>query len=567
MSDLNRNARWCRLIAEELQRAGTTHVVLCPGSRNSPLVFALAAVFGAGALSHVDERSAGFIAIGLIRATGERAAVCVTSGSALANLLPAVCEADAAELPLIVISADRPWEAHGCAAPQTMPQRGILSAFVRGELALGEPIDDDKAQRALRMGVSRLAQTNDGPVHLNVPLRDPLPPLPDAAWKPVEPSSDALNGRPGSFIVRHQAVEAQPLRREEWMRPGLKGLIVVGCLADPHIAASPIYELAEATGFPLLADAASHLRRPGAPNLVTTQDALVGGLFADQRPDLVIQIGQAPLTRAMYEWLDRARCPWVSFAGSRNLDMLARATVAIEGGWHGAMRDLAAWLAQGDDAWRDRWLTADARARTTLDDHVAGLGWSESLAIHRTLVHPGFRFAHLASSMAVRHANLHAGPADRLVHSNRGVNGIDGTLGTFLGLGHGHRLPGVALIGDLAFLHDLPALAAAGLGQGAIVLLNNGGGGIFDYLPVAQVPGYDRWIRTSHQRTFAGAAELFGLPYHACRNTVELDEALDTALDGRLHLVECHLQGLDPVTQHRALLKACGGLDANGRPA
>ena len=171
--DANRNARWARLIAEELHRAGVSHVVLCPGSRNSPLLFALATQFGTAAISHVDERSAGFIALGLIRATGTATAVCVTSGSALANVLPAVCEADAAELPLIVISADRPWEAHDSSAPQTMPQRGIFSAFVRAEIALGEPSDDDRSLRALRAQVSRLAQTVHGPSHLNVPLRDP----------------------------------------------------------------------------------------------------------------------------------------------------------------------------------------------------------------------------------------------------------------------------------------------------------------------------------------------------------------------------------------------------------
>lgn len=567
MNDANRNARWARLIAEEVHRAGTGHVLLCPGSRNSPLLFALADAFGERALSHVDERSAGFIAIGLIRATGKPVAVCVTSGSALANLLPAVTEAAAAELPLIVISADRPWEQHGNGSPQSMPQRGILASFVRAELALGEPTDTDAALRALRSQISRLAQEPHGPTHLNVPLRDPLPPLPDPTWLPPAISDEALRGRPPqAYTSRQHGGASQPFQHEPWLRPGLRGLIVIGCQGGPRQADADILKLARATGFPVLADGPSGLRNDDVTNLITTFDALVGGVCAEELPELVIQIGAAPLTRAAYEWLDRCRGPWLSFATTINPDMLARATLAIEGDWTPALRTLAIRLAPGDSAWNARWRQADDHARRTLVAKTATLGWSESLAVNRTVNHPGFAFVHLASSMAVRHANLHLLPSGKRVFANRGVNGIDGTLGTFLGVAHASAAPGLVLLGDLAFLHDLPALAAAGLAAagGAIVVLNNGGGAIFDYLPVAQVPDYNRWVRTSHSRTFAGAAELFGLTYHACRAEADLTAALTAATGGgALHLIECHLQGGDAVAQHRALIRVCSGLDGN----
>ena len=572
-NDLNRNARWTRLISEELQRGGVAHVVLCPGSRNSPLVFALAAMFGTNVISHIDERSAGFIALGLIRSTGKPAAVCVTSGSALANLLPAVVEADAAGLPLIVISADRPWEAHDCGAQQTMRQRGIFTAFVRRELALGEPGDDDRQLRALRSQVSALAQITDGPTHLNVPLRDPLPPLPDANWRPAEVSPEAEHGRSAGFTVEATPTLVPQLERTAWLRPGLRGLIVVGCPTGLADLRPTVIELARATGFPVWADGPSGVRDDAVPQLITTHDALVGGALADGVPELVIQIGQIPLTRAAYEWLDRQRCPWIALAATRNLDALGRAWLSIGAGWQAAARQLGEWLAAGDAAWRTRWTTAEATARRVLGERTAALGWSESLVIHRTLRQPRFAFVHLASSMAIRHANLHLPPSARPVHSNRGVNGIDGTLGTFIGLSLGQRqggkpARGLLLIGDLAFLHDLPALAAAGPARGAVVLLNNGGGGIFDYLPVAQLPGYRELIRTSHTRTFGAAAELFGLAYHACRQESELAAALDAAGQGEgLHLIECHLTGLDPVVQHRALIRACGGVDLNDRSA
>ena len=565
MTDANRNARWARLIAEELRRAGVSHVVLCPGSRNSPLLFALAAQFGPAAISHVDERSAGFIALGLIRATGTAAAVCVTSGSAVANLLPAVCEAAAAELPLIVISADRPWEAHDASSPQTMPQRGIFGDFMRAEIALGEPTDDDRSLRALRAQVSRLAQTIHGPAHLNVPLRDPLPPLPDPLWQPPAVSHEAEFGRDSAYVMRHQAGAASTLSPQPWLRAGLRGIIVVGSMSD-HELPSAVIALAAATGFPVLADAASHLRRPDMPNLITTADALMGGKLGSSTPELIIQIGPAPLTRSVYEWLDRQSCAWISFAAERNQDALHRAWVTIEGGWGEACAQLASWLAPGDPAWHARWVSANAAANFVLTQSTMALGWSESLAICTAANHPGFGFVHLASSMAIRHANLHLAPSARPIHSNRGVNGIDGTLGTFLGECHGHQRPGVLVVGDLAVLHDLPALAGATLATvgGAIVVLDNGGGGIFDYLPVAQVPGYQTWVRTSHSLDFTAVGTLFGLPCHTCGDLSQLSAALNSAAaTDRLHLIICQLRGHDAVTQHRSLIRAVTDLDAN----
>ena len=607
MNDLNRNARWARLIAEELQRAGTRYVVLCPGSRNSPLLFALAQAFGEQAISHLDERSAGFIAIGLIRATGAAVAVCVTSGSALANLLPAVTEADAAELPLIVISADRPWEQHHNGSPQSMAQRGILQAFVRAELALGEPSDSDHALRALRAQVSRLAQEKRGPVHLNVPLRDPLPPLPDPRWQPAVVSTEALHGRgpATAYTSCSHAQAAPPLQREAWMHPGRCGIITVGCLADNAALHQAVVALARSSGFPVLADGPSNLRSPEILNVITTADALVSGLLAKESPNLVIQIGPAPLTRAAFEWLDRSRCPWLTCGSTRNRDMLSRATLAIEGDSSAALHQLSIWLGAGDAVWNARWRHADDHARALVQSRTVAMGWSESLAVHLSVNHPGFSFVHLASSMTVRHANLHLLPSKKHITSNRGINGIDGTLGTFLGVAHAlaqadtatlstsgpegrgpggglatdlagaaaHTAPtcGMVIVGDLAFLHDLPALAAAGLATagGALVVMNNGGGGIFDFLPVATVPHYQRWVRTTHSHTFGGAAELFGLIYHACRTPDQLAQALHTAATsaGPLHLIECFLHEGDTVGQHRALIAACGNLDGNEKHA
>ena len=268
-----------------------------------------------------------------------------------------------------------------------------------------------------------------------------------------------------------------------------------------------------------------------------------------------------PLARAVYEWLGRQDCPWIAYETGTNQDFLAHAWLAFSGGmptWTAAVTALAKRCGQGDAAWRARWLIAEAAARLRLTTAMATEPWGEVLAAHRALTHAGFSFIHLASSMAVRHGNLHCPPAARQVFANRGVNGIDGTIGTFLGELEATRGTGLLLIGDLACLHDLPALTAAGrLGaRGAIVVLNNDGGGIFDFLTVAQMPQYRDLIRTPHGLGFAGIASQFGLRYSAVDSDTGLRAALDAAAttDG-LHLIECQVHG-SAVDRHRALIQA-----------
>ena len=563
--DPNLNALWCRAIAEELKRAGVKHAVLCPGSRNSPLLLALHTQFGEACLSHIDERSAGFIALGLARATDERVAICVTSGSALANLLPAMVEADAAEIPLIVISADRPWEFIDCGAPQAMEQRGIFAEFMRASLSLGEPTATAVTLRALRSQVSRLGQHDDGPAHLNVPLRDPLAPLPDPTWTTPELPADALSGRADgeAFTVLHRPwTHREPILDAAWIRPGLKGVIVAGCSGGSTLGVSPaIARLAERTGFPLIADAPSALRQPGTANLVCTADALMNGPLGQERAEFIIQIGPAPLARSLYEWLGRHDCPWIVCEDGRNLDFLAHAWIALRGRIDAHLDDLASRCAPGDVSWCSRWRAAETAARQRLSEMMRHEPWGEVLAAHRAVNHPGFAFVHLASSMAVRHGNLHLLPAAerRPVFSNRGVNGIDGTIGTFLGELEALRAPGLLLIGDLACLHDLPALALSPQPwrRGAIVVMNNDGGGIFDFLAVARMPQYRELVRTPHGHDFAGIAAQFGLAYTAVQDEAGLRAALDAAAGSwELHLIECRVIGGDTVAQHRAVIQA-----------
>jgi 2-succinyl-5-enolpyruvyl-6-hydroxy-3-cyclohexene-1-carboxylate synthase len=544
------NALWCRAIAEELARGGVARAVLCPGSRNSPLLFALADVFGRHAFSHVDERSAAFIAIGAMRAGCGPVAVCVTSGSAVANCAPALAEAQAAHLPLIIIAADRPWELHGCGAPQSMPQAGVLRGLVDRELDLGEPSSEDRAVRALRARVSRLAQ-GAGPAVLNVPLREPLLPPPGPSTPPPGLSTLAINGRTDRPATRWvSAGSALDLGRIQ------RGVVIAGAHADPGIVHG--WSL---LGLPIIADAVSGCRH--LPNVIHHADALVSGPLAADPPDLVLQSGDVPMSRAVYEWLDRATGDWLIHEGDgRDRDWLARASLRTTG--------LGAQVrVRADPAWLRQWSDGDRRAATTLAAAMQGEPWGEVLAAHLVCNHPALRRLVLANSMSVRHGNLHllASPERRMVVGNRGVNGIDGQLGTLIGVASAADGPTCLLTGDLATLHDLPALAGLRLAPrgGAIVVMNNDGGAIFDYLAVAQHPGYESWVRTPQGLDFAHMVGQFGLMYHRCNARDDLARALDAALapaggePARWHLVECVVRGGDTVARHRALIRAMAG--------
>jgi 2-succinyl-5-enolpyruvyl-6-hydroxy-3-cyclohexene-1-carboxylate synthase len=571
--DPNLTALWCRLIAEELHRCGAERAVLCPGSRNSPLLHALHREFGAGCISHVDERSAGFIALGLAKRSGAAVVVCVTSGGALANLQPAAAEAFAARVPLLLVSADRPWEAHGSSSPQTMRQGGAFGHAVCDDLLLGEALAEDRALRSLRARLCWLVQRCRGerrPVHLNVPLRDPLSPLPDPQWSGGGASALAitgrLGGRPMVAVAERQPGEGalgvaawRGLLGELPARP--RGLIVAG--PAPALSLGQATRLAQATGFPLLCDAPGGLRGGPGP-VVATADALLTGPQGGLGADLIIQLGPLPLARATFEALDRQHCPWLVLCDAGiNPDFLHRASAALVRPGDDDLATLAAATGSAPDDWRRQWVAAEEGARQALVAHMAVEPWGEVLAAHLAVSHRGFDLLHLASSMAVRHGNLHCLPDGRArtITANRGLNGIDGTLGTFLGELAAHQGNGLLLCGDLALLHDLPALCAArpAGSRGAIVVLNNDGGGIFDFLSVVHLPAYRQLVRTPHGMDFSHAAAQFGLDYHAVASRAELGAALDrAATGGGLALIECRVVG-DTVARHRALIARMAG--------
>lgn len=588
-ADPNRNALAARAIAEELARAGVREVAIAPGSRSGPLALALAAAPDLRASVHLDERSAAFFALGAAKASGRPAAVLTTSGTAVANLLPAAVEAFHARVPLVLLTADRPPELQACGAPQTIDQTKIFGAFVRASAALGPPEPTGSALRALRATVSRLVEAaswpTPGPVHLNLPFREPLDPRPVAGDVPPDLEARdplAVRGRPdgapfhrplrdvpsgGGPAVEHLAA----LLAE---RP--RALIVAGPDAGDDAAA--ILALARAAGAPVLADPLSALRRaadvPDGAVLCASYDAFLrSDRLADSlAPDVVIRFGAPPVSKPLTRFLERH--------SARTRSVLVSAAPGIEDPQHAGAdvlradpaalaRAVAAKLpATPPSDFAAALARAEACARTTIDAAAAGPWFEAGLvrAIDRALPEGAILFA--GNSMPIREldAFLPARPRGPRVLANRGASGIDGVVSSALGAVRASGRPGALLVGDLSLLHDAGGLLAARREQVplAIVAIHNDGGAIFSYLPAREAAPeteFERLFTTPHGLDFRPLADLFQLRYTRIDEGASAAAATAQALTETLAaeapaLIEVRLERNRSVALHRNVFDA-----------
>lgn len=545
MQDYNRNAVWCRVIVDQLIASGVTQAVVCAGNRSSALVLAMADRPELDAIPHIDERSGGFLALGMARATGRPVAITTTSGSAVVNLLPALVEAHAAGIPLIVLSCDRPVRWRGAGAPQMADHAAACAPYVRDAIDLEEPTDTPEALRALREAVARLtaragAARDPGPVHLNVPMRGRICPTEeeeDETWAPPGDIGEAVRLPPPAWEGDVAALDGLELR------PGLRGLIFVGSISP--LTAAEVDTLARATGFPVLTDAPGLVRRPAVAHVVGAGDAIAWHpVLAAWPAEVVIRVGSAPITEAMMDLLQRQTCPVIRLDHRPvQRDFLHRQFVTLAPPFDHALASLAARLGPGDPTWLGWWLQAEARAQAARAALVEALPWGECQAAAVACAAPGFDLLHLANSMSVRHGDLHCAPGERdqPIYANRGVNGIDGTLGTFLGELHATGRRGLLLIGDQTVLHDLPALAAVHHlpVHGVICVNNNDGGSVFDMVACSRFPNYRTYVRNAPHISFEGVAATFGLAYTRVTDRAGLEAALaEAAVRPGLGLIE-----------------------------
>ncbi len=534
-----------RVLVDELRRCGLREAVVAPGSRSTPLALALFDASQRGELRlhvRVDERSAAFLALGLAKASGRPAAVLCTSGTAAAHFHAAVIEADEAGVPLLVLTADRPPELRGTGANQAIDQLKLYGDAVRWFCEVGVPEARpglagywrSLAGRAWALA-SGAAGSMPGPVHLNLPLREPLVPGdPDgagdgAAWP------ESLDGRPGGAPWTRFAGAAAPAALDlPWTE---RGVIVAGDGADP----GPLTELARAAGWPLLAEPSSGARQ-GATALTAYPYLLESAEFtAAHRPDVIVSAGRPGLSRGQLAFLRGAAAPparhVVIAAGPGHWSDPARTATDVTGLVQLA-RPPGPAAGAGETAWLASWRRADAaavRAADAILDGEAGRLSEPRLARDVGALLPGGALLWAASSLPVRDLDRHLAPRSGLrVLANRGASGIDGLVSAAIGAALAHQAagggPAVALLGDLALVHD-----AAGLMLGpdeprpdlCLLVVNNDGGGIFSTLEQAAYPAsFERVFGTPHGTGVADLAAAAGLPYTRITSAAGLPAAL-----------------------------------------
>lgn len=526
------NFLWSQALVAGFVAAGATQAVLSPGSRSTPLALALLRQPGLHCEIAIDERCAGFFALGLAKASRQPVLLLATSGTAPANWLPAVIEASQAGVPLILLSADRPPELQGCGANQTIEQIGLFGAHVRASHALGAP-ETGFAPAWLHRLAARIVEQSQwphpGPVHVNQPFREPLLPAGDIpAALPLPPVVvTAPRLQPGPEAIAQLAAALGHGR----------GVIVCGELPPQDGLPAALAALAARLNCPLLAEPLSGLRfgAHDRSRLCVRYNRWLAdpAAAARLRPDWVLRFGAFPVTRRLQDYVASARDtlalvePWPRWSDpAHRLTHLLRAD---------PLATCQALLAAAPTAGTADWPAAFAELDATATPDAGAAHISALLAEL-----PAGCALFVGNSLAIRQLDSESGSGDKPLtfYGNRGASGIDGNISTALGIAAHHGRV-VALLGDLTTQHDLGGLALAAGRDAVIVTVNNGGGGIFDLLPQAVLPEFERGWRTPQQISFEHAAATFGLGYARAGDTAGFRAALRQALGaGGAHLIE-----------------------------
>ena len=553
-----------RALVDELARSGMRVACTSPGSRNTPIVLSLVRDGRLRCYSHVDERCAGFFALGAAKASRRPVAVTCTSGTAAANLMPAVIEAREAGVPLIVLTADRPPELREVGAGQTIDQIKLFGDFAKWFFELDLPDASPDRLRFVRTLACRAyaaaLEGRPGPVHLNLPLREPL-----VLSQPLPTEEPGGGGRPGGrpwVAIDHGGrSESTP-----WRHESSAVVFVAGALGgDPELGRR-LAAFAARARVPLLADPLSNARRGDAAialyDLILRDPARAAALA----PAVVCRVGELPTSKPLRAWL----------AG---LDGVEQVAFAAWPGWNdpdsrvaqrteGPLLELldrieADQVVSADGAYLDRWRAADRAIAAATEAPLAASGLSEP-AVARVLGEdlPADATLIVAASMPVRDVEAWFPIRDdppRLL-ANRGANGIDGTVSTAFGVASASEPGGgpvLLLLGDVALAHDaggLLASARTGL-KLTIVLLNNGGGAIFDFLPVAaEGEAFEEHIATPTGIEFGRLAALYGCHHEPVSDVGDFRAALGRAFAGeRTTIVEVRTDRAANRALHREL--------------
>jgi 2-succinyl-5-enolpyruvyl-6-hydroxy-3-cyclohexene-1-carboxylate synthase len=544
-SQPNMNALWSHLMVEELVRQGVTHFVVSPGSRSTPLAYAVAQHPQAVATAHIDERGAAFHALGIGKATGMPAVFICTSGTAVANALPAVVEADAAQVPLIILTADRPPELLDTGANQAIRQPGIFANYVRWETTLPCPdpaIPLPFVLTSIDQAAHRAVAAPAGPAHVNCMFREPLAPEPDGtnrdgliesigAWVNSEEPytryscADAVLSASDSILLRDSLAGAK------------RGVIVIGQLMsqDDRDAATAV---CECLGWPVLADIASGLRLANLPGSIPYYDAMLG---ADTGAalgtlDAVLHLGGAVTSKALLSlFADCAPRPYVRVANHAwRHDPNHRITWRLTCSLTALSAAVSNVGGSADMEWVASIQGASRALGGVLDDALnSDLLTEPGIARHLSRIVPDTHALFLGNSMPIRDWDRYAATPETAptVMASRGTSGIDGNIATAAGVARGTGTAVTAVLGDLTTLHDLNSLALLRDPsiQVMVIVINNDGGGIFSFLPMAKhTEHFEKFWGTPHGMGFAELAQGFGVRYANPESISELEHCYTT---------------------------------------
>lgn len=545
---MNPSTAFATVVVDELIRSGVREAVLAPGSRSAPLALALAAADREGRLRlhvRIDERTAGFLALGLIRGTGLPVPVVTTSGTAVANLHPAVLEASHSGLPLIVLSADRPPELRGSGANQTTDQLKVFGSAVRLFHEIGTPKRELGQAAYWRSLLARTvsaavgARTSDpGPVHLNCALVEPLVPTDDGDWP------ESLEGRSGPWTSVH-ATAAQPSS----IAPGPKTVVVAGDGASQAARLA-----AEAGNWPLFAEPSSRART--GPAVITAYRLLLAASSLTDEIERVVVFGHPTLSRPVAKLLARPDVEVIVVAPTGLWPDAGRRATAVVTGLEVTAADQTDWFS--------RWQQLDEQARPALDKVLSdGLPGPAIAAIVGEAVGADGMLV-VASSNPVRDLDLAPVVPIRTV-ANRGLAGIDGTLSTAVGAALANAGPTYALVGDLAFLHDANGLVIGPTEPRPdlrIVVVNDNGGGIFSTLEQGDSSHgayFERVFGTPHNVDLAALCAATGTPYTLAESADALRAALVRTVAG-IDVVEARVDRATHRDLQAELLRAVSRL-------
>ncbi|MFQ4145784.1 2-succinyl-5-enolpyruvyl-6-hydroxy-3-cyclohexene-1-carboxylic-acid synthase [Chlorogloeopsis sp. ULAP02] len=567
----NTNELWAAILTQTLKRLGLTCAVICPGSRSTPLAVSFAQESPTlEVISILDERSAAFFALGRAKATAIPTAIVCTSGTAGANFYPAVIEAKESRVPLLLLTADRPSELRDCHSGQTIDQLKLYGNYPNWQAELAAPSADMGMLAYLRQTVvyawERSLYPVPGPVHLNIPFRDPLAPIPDGTdLNSLQLHFQSEDFWTGISPLSPKCFQASP-PLQEWLKSD-QGIIIAGVAQpkQPQEYCQAIAQLSKTLKFPVLAEGLSPVRNYAElnPHIISTYDLILRNqqLAKQLVPEIVIQIGEMPTSPVLRNWLKTTAAKrWIIDPSDQNLDPLHGRTVhlrvsveqlTVTFGENTGKEDTGTWE-RGDagnvfdnfsasffasnftpSSYLQMWCAAEAKVRLNVNQILANtsdlleskIAWLLSQVLPRET--PIF----IANSMPVRDIEFFWKPNQSGVKPffNRGANGIDGTLSTALGIAHGNQ-SSLMLTGDLALLHDTNGFLIRNkfVGHLTIVLINNNGGGIFEMLPIAKFePPFEEFFATPQDIDFAQLCATYGVEHELITSWEQFQKRLN----------------------------------------